>query len=458
MAKVQIKDRIVPFKEFLNNEAAAGVILLFVTILALVLSNLPSTKIFNDFWNLRINGDVGGFQFGFSILHFINDGLMVLFFFIVGLEIKRELLVGELSNVKKALLPIIAALGGIIFPACIYLAINGTGKGHNGWAIPVATDIAFVVGILVFLKNYIPLSLRIFLTALAIVDDIGAVVIIALFYPSEISFSAIKAATLIFSLLMIANLAGVKKLSVYIILGVGLWLSFVYSGIHTTIAGVILAFTIPTKSRLDHTLFLNSAQRLISEISFSNNKTDTNNSSIEKLALIQTLARNCKDVLTPLQRFEINLHPWVTYIIIPLFALANAGVTIGPDFFSYIYDPVCIGIILGLFLGKQFGIFTFTYLAIKTNISEPLFGVSNRQLYGASVLAGIGFTMSLFIANLSFSKDAVLLDTARIGILIASLISGLSGYLLLKKNIKNKRKKMQRVKFNKRNLARFFDF
>ena len=368
----------------------------------------------------------------FSFLHVINDGLMVLFFFVVGLEIKRELLVGELSSLKKALLPIIAAIGGMIFPAAIYLIFNAGGKRQSGWAIPIATDIAFVMGILILLKNTIPQSLRIFITALAIVDDIGAVVVIAIFYTSSISMIALCTGIIFVFLLIALNILGVKNLAVYIILGVGLWFAFLLSGIHTTVAGVILAFTIPTKSKLDHMGFIRSTKSLVTELEDSAVDPSITKTREERLSIIQALGQNCQDVLTPLQRFEINLHPWVTYLIIPLFAFANAGVVINKNIVNYIFDPVCLGIVLGLFGGKQLGIFLFTYLAIKLKISEPLPEVSNKKLYGASILAGIGFTMSIFIANLSFLKDTALLDTARIGILIASFISCGIGYILLR--------------------------
>lgn len=431
MNKSTFKEKIIPFSEFLHNEAIAGVILLFVTTLAIIFSNLPTAKIFLDIWRFEIHINLNGLNFGFSLLHAINDGLMVLFFFVVGLEIKRELLVGELSSVKKALLPMIGALGGMILPAIIYLIFNSGGKGKAGWAIPVATDIAFVVGILVLLKNSIPSSLRVFLTALAIVDDIGAVVIIAIFYTASISLPALMIAFLFIFLLILTNVLGVKKLSVYILLGVGLWLAFLQSGIHTTIAGVILAFTIPSKSKLDHIQFFKSTKNLVAEIGSSLLLPVMTEKTEERLAIIQALGKNCQDVLTPLQRFEISLHPWVTYFIIPLFVLANAGVTIGNNIGEFLFDPVCLGIVLGLFIGKQLGIFLFSYLAIRLKFSESPLDTSTKQLYGASVLAGIGFTMSLFIAGLSFPHDAGLIDTARIGILIASVISGGAGYFLL---------------------------
>lgn len=432
MNKNIFKEKLNPFTEFLHNEAIGGIILLVVTILAIILSNLSTASFFSEIWRSEINIKFGGLDFGFSLLHAINDGLMVLFFFVVGLEIKRELLVGELSSLKKALLPMIGAVGGMLVPAIIYLIFNSGGKGSAGWAIPVATDIAFVVGILVLLKNSIPSSLRVFLTALAIVDDIGAVVIIAVFYTASISLPALMVAFLFIFLLVFVNVLGVKKLSVYIFLGVGLWFAFLQSGIHTTIAGVILAFTIPSKSKLDHSSFLKSTKKLVTEIGSSMLPSTAKEKAEERLAIIQALGKNCQDAITPLQRFEINLHPWVTFFIIPLFALANAGVTVGNNIGEFLLDPVCLGIILGLFLGKQLGIFLFSYLAIKLKLSESPLDTSTKQLYGASVLAGIGFTMSLFIAGLSFPYDAGLIDSARIGILIASVLSGCVGYVLLR--------------------------
>ncbi len=432
MNRQSIRNKIVPFTEFLKNEAIAGILLVVVTIFALLLTNLSTGSFFTALLQSPIHIGISGYNFSFSILEVINDGLMVLFFFVVGLEIKRELLSGELSGFKKALLPMIGAVGGMALPAVIYLIGNAGKQGQSGWAIPVATDIAFVVGILVLLKDRIPTSLRVFLTALAIVDDIGAVIIIAIFYTASISLAALGIALLFFMLLLLANYMGIKSTTVYILLGIGLWLAVLQSGIHPTIAGVILAFTIPTKSKLNTPGFIKSTKRFVDEIASVTNKNLSMRLNEEQLEIIQALEQNCRDSLTPLQRFEINLHPWVTYFIIPLFALANAGVVIGGNMMTLITDPVCLGVIIGLFAGKQLGIFLFSYIAIRLKISEIPAGTSMKQLYGASVLGGVGFTMSLFIAGLSFPGSTEFFDTARIGIFIASILSGGVGYTLLR--------------------------
>ncbi|MBI2419124.1 MAG: Na+/H+ antiporter NhaA [Ignavibacteriales bacterium] len=417
----------------MHNEASGGIVLLVMTILSLILSNSSFAAGFHAIWESSITILFNEKSLEFTIIHFINDGLMVLFFFVVGLEIKREILVGELSGFKKALLPVIGAAGGMIVPAVIYLLFNSSGAGSAGWAIPVATDIAFVVGILVVLKGKIPTSLRIFLTALAIVDDIGAVIIIAIFYTSSISFTALGFAIIIIVLLMVINTLKIKKLMPYIILGIALWIALLFSGIHATIAGVILAFTIPARSKLDKVSFMQSTKGILSELNINIESKDKGQVEQDNLSVIQAIEKNCENVLTPLQRFEINLHPWITFFIIPLFALANAGVTIQGSFSDLLFNPVGIGIVLGLFIGKQLGVFGFTYSAIKLRLADRPEGSSNVQIYGAAVLAGIGFTMSLFIANLSFAGKSGLMDEARVGILVASIISGFVGFMLLRK-------------------------
>lgn len=431
MNKNRIREIINPYKEFVHNEAFGGILLLTVTVIALVLSNSSIGEGFLHFWHNDVTIGFAGYLVHFSLLHAINDGLMVLFFLVVGLEIKRELLVGELSKFKNAILPIIAAIGGIVFPAIIYLSFNSGKAGADGWAVPVATDIAFVVGILILLKNRIPQSLRVFLTALAIVDDIGAVIIIALFYTSTISINALIAAGGIILLLVFANSIQIKSLAVYLTLGFFLWLAFLFSGIHTTVAGVILAFIIPSKSKMNFSSFTNSIKGLVQKIERlvdNDGKADVE----KKLSIIHTMEKNCEESLTPLQRLEHSLHPWITYFIIPLFALSNAGVAISGNFTKYLLDPVGLGIVLGLFFGKQIGIFLFTILSVKLKIAAMPMGATNIQIYGASILAGIGFTMSLFIAGLSFTGNAELMDTARIGILAASAISGIIGFIILR--------------------------
>ena len=380
---------------------------------------------------------MGGVGLNYSLHHWINDGLMVIFFFVVGLEIKRELLVGELSSAKKAALPIAAALGGMIFPALIYTIFNLGSESASGWGIPMATDIAFVVGILALLGNRVPLALKIFILALAIVDDLGAVLVIAIFYTSNISLTSLFIAAGLIILLIVMNKMGVRNLLIYTLVGIALWLAFLKSGVHATVAGVLLAFTIPVSSRINTIKFKNEIECLINEFDNAGEHGEDVLTNSERMSIVDKIENNCEKILTPLQRFEHGLHPWVSFFIMPVFALANAGVTIGSGFSSALTHPVSIGIILGLFLGKQIGIFSFSYLAVKLKVASEPEGVSWKKIYAASIIAGIGFTMSLFIANLAFNSPE-LLNISKVGILTGSLLSGIVGFIILKSALSKK--------------------
>ena len=422
-----------PINQFLHREASGGILLMICTVIALAWANSPWSNSYQHLWHTPLVTSLGNLlNLDYTLHHWINDGLMVIFFFTVGLEIKRELLVGELSSLQKASLPIAGALGGMVAPAIIYTIFNSGGEGTNGWGIPMATDIAFVVGIMALLGNRVPLSLKIFILALAIADDIGAVMVIAIFYTAEISSTALIIAAIVLIVLFILNRLGTKSLTPYTILGVILWLAFLKSGIHATIAGVILAFTIPATSRYDTKKFSDKVKELIKSFDETGDhwKNVLNNS--ERQHDVMAIEASCEKVLTPLQRFEHALHPWVAFFIIPIFALANAGVTIADlDILSALLSPISLGIILGLFIGKQMGIFVFSFLAVKLKFATLPEGVNWKNLYGAAILAGIGFTMSLFIASLAFA-DPALLDLAKIGILSGSLLSGIAGFMLLK--------------------------
>lgn len=417
-----------PIQKFLHTETSGGIILMIFTIIALIWANSPYSESYFALWHHYITLDLGFLKLKYSLHHWINDGLMVIFFFVVGLEIKRELIAGELSSIKKSALPIAGALGGMIVPAIIYLIFNYGKEGMPGWGIPMATDIAFVVGVMALLGPKFPLPLKIFVLALAIVDDIGAVLVIAFFYTKEISFQALSIAFLILVLLFVANRLHIRNLIVYTVLGVALWLAFLKSGVHATIAGVLLAFTIPARPAINRAKFYESTNSLLNEF----NKVEHEGHILtdeERLNIVFEIEKRCEKVLTPLQRLENSLHPWVTFFIIPIFALANAGVELSGNIAGNIFNPISVGIFLGLFLGKQIGIFLFSYLAIKLNLAAPLENVNYTKLYGAGILCGIGFTMSLFIANLAF-ESVELLNVAKIGILSASLVSGLVGYLI----------------------------
>ena len=429
--KTPIEKLTYPIQEFLHQEASGGILLIIATVIALAWANSPFAESYHHLWHTYLSIDLGGIGLKYSLHHWINDGLMVIFFFVVGLEIKRELLVGELSSVKKAALPIAAALGGMIFPALIYTIFNLGTEGASGWGIPMATDIAFVVGILALLGKRVPLALKIFILALAIVDDLGAVLVIAIFYTSNISFTSLLIAGGFLVLLIAMNRMGVRNLLIYTFVGVGLWLAFLKSGVHATVAGVLLAFTIPVSSRINTKKFKNETESLLKDFENAGEHGDNVLTNSDRLSIIDQIENNCEKILTPLQRFEHGLHPWVSFFIMPVFALANAGVTIGSGLTSALTHPVSIGIILGLFLGKQIGIFSFSYLAVKLKLASEPEGVSWKKIYAASVLAGIGFTMSLFIANLAFNSPE-LLNISKVGILAGSLLSGVVGFIILK--------------------------
>jgi len=394
-----IKKILRPFLRFFQAEANSGIYLLASVGLALVLANTWPDS-YTSALSHEFTLGIGAASLTEPLISWINEGLMTIFFFVVGLEIKRELLIGELSRLKQAVLPVMAAIGGMLVPAGIYILINASGDGAHGWGIPMATDIAFAIGVLALLKKRIPFALKVFLTALAIIDDIGAVIIIAIFYTDSVSLTALAVSLGLFILLLLANSLGVKSVSVYMLLGLGLWLAMFDSGVHATIAGVLLALTIPA-------------------ISHKKSKPRPE---------------------PPLQKLERILEPWVAYLIVPVFALANAGVRFSDNPLASLSEPIGLGIVLGLVLGKQLGVTLFSWIAVRTGIGSMPRGVTWRHLHGAACLAGIGFTMSLFVTLLAF-EQASQLAAAKIAILAASMIAGLLGWMLL---FTAKRKKPRR--------------
>lgn len=422
-----------PINEFLHREASGGILLIICTVIALAWANSPWFESYHHLWHTYITINFGDLLIlNYSIHHWINDGLMVIFFFTVGLEIKRELLVGELSTLQKASLPIAGAIGGMVVPAILYAIFNAGGEGADGWGIPMATDIAFVVGIMALLGPRVPLTLKIFVLALAIADDIGAVLVIAIFYTSEISITALIIAAIVLVILFLLNRLGTKSLIPYTILGIILWLAFLKSGVHATIAGVLLAFTIPASSRYNTNEFSDRVKQLIKSFDETGDHWKNVLNNAHRQHDVHAIETSCERVLTPLQRFEHGLHPYVAFFIIPVFALANAGVTLaGLDILGALLSPISLGIIVGLFIGKQFGIFAFSYIAVKLKLASLPEGINWKNLYGAGMLAGIGFTMSLFIAGLAF-VDPALLDLSKIGVLTGSLLSGIVGFIYLK--------------------------
>ncbi|MBI3004866.1 MAG: Na+/H+ antiporter NhaA [Ignavibacteriales bacterium] len=419
------------FQRFAQVESSAGILLLACTVLALLWANSPWAETYNRFWHAEISFRVGTAEMSKSLLHWINDGLMVVFFFVVGLEIKRELLVGELASPRQAALPIAAAAGGMVVPALIYTAFNYGDVGQRGWGVPMATDIAFAVGILAILGKRVPIGLKVFLVALAIVDDLGAVMVIAIFYTSELSLGYLVIAGGVVGVLALANVGGIRRPAVYGILGMVLWFATLKSGIHATIAGVMLAATIPARSRINQTEFVDEGKKVLTEFEIERQHGKTHLTS-HQLSVIGSLEEKAEDVQPPMQRLEHGLHPWVSYLIMPVFALANAGVAIDTHMLSSLLDSVAVGVTLGLVFGKQIGITAFSWIAVRTGIASLPAGVSWRHVYGAGWLGGIGFTMSLFIAGLAFGASP-LLNVAKVGILSASALAGVGGYMLLSK-------------------------
>lgn len=379
-------------ESFLKRESTAGILLIIVTIIALVLRNSDFSSVYHAFLNTPVAIKFGTLEIAKPLLLWINDGLMAVFFFLIGLEVKREVLEGELSSMSQIALPGIAAIGGMLIPALVYIAYNhGNEFAMKGWAIPTATDIAFALGILALLGKRVPLSLKIFLMALAIIDDLGAIIIIALFYTSELSTNSIIIATSSLAILIVMNRFGVTKKAAYIMVGIILWVSVLKSGVHATLAGVALAFTIP---------------------------------------LISTGEDGKK--FSMLKDMEHDLHYWVAFMILPLFAFVNAGIDLRGMSLESLFGPVPMGIMLGLFIGKQVGVFGFSYLAIKLKWATLPNNSTMMQLYGVSILTGVGFTMSLFINGLAFEETDLFSYTDKLAVLIGSFLSGIIGYLILR--------------------------
>jgi NhaA family Na+:H+ antiporter len=410
-------------QEFVRIEASGGIILLICAIVALLLANSFLAESYFHFWETEFSIGLGENAVSLPLIEWINDGLMVIFFFVVGLEIKRQLTTGELSRPRKAIMPLAGALGGMLVPAAIYLIFNTGGPGERGWGIPMATDIAFTLGILALLGSRAPLSLKIFFTALAIADDLGAILVLAIFYSSDIHWISLLIAAVILLVLIGFNRARIYSPIPYAILGIGLWFAFIQSGIHPTIAGVLLAATIPTWGAPDTRALLAQCVSVLNEFD-APESVSTNRAQ----AAAQTLETVADRMQSPAQRLEHLLLPWSTYLILPIFALANAGVTI--QFDQSLLSMVSVGIVLGLVLGKAAGITLFAWIAVRLRLADLPRNVSMRQLFGASWLAGIGFTMSLFIAGNAFRGNPDLLDESKAGILIASLLAGIIGYVL----------------------------
>ncbi len=431
--KPPIEQVLYPIQEFIKAESSGGLFLIGATIIALLWANSAWGGVYADLWHIKFKVSLAGdfFKLDKPLNLWINDGLMAIFFFVVGLEIKREVLVGELTSWRKAALPIMAAVGGMLVPALIYVAFNFDKETAAGWGVPMATDIAFALGILALVGSRAPLALKVFLTALAIIDDIGAVLVIALFYTDAVIWPALLIGFGLWLLMWIANWAGVRHPLVYGLLGIALWVAFLKSGIHATVAGVLGAMTIPAKTRINPACFFKRGKYYLqkfSDAALPGTNVLTNRrqqAAVHKLEVVAQAAQS------PMQRLEHSLHPWVAFAVIPIFALANAGVLLNVNLSTLLSSSVVWGIGLGLVVGKQAGIALFAWLAVKFNLADLPDGLTWRHIYGASWLAGIGFTMSLFIGDLAFGAGE-LLNQAKIGILGASIVTGLVGWLILR--------------------------
>lgn len=429
-------DKIVyPVQRFIQQEKSGGLLLGISVIIALILANSPLSTAYH-----HILEQTFGFRwndqnfFNFSIHHWINDGLMSVFFFVVGLELKREIIAGELSNPRKAMLPIVAAIGGMVMPALIYLLLNPTGEMHKGWGIPMATDIAFALGVLFLLGKKIPLSLKVFLIALAIVDDLGAVLVIAFFYTADIQMTYLLIGLFILAVMYLGNKLGVRSIFFFALLGIcGVWTCFVISGVHATIAAVSAAFTIPADVKIKETVFISKITNYLETFKNIDPTEDKPTLTNDQLHVLEQINEATIAATPPLQRLEHSMHPIVTFVIIPIFAIANAGVSLDIDMNSLFNTNVALGVALGLLVGKVLGVVGFTAVFIKLKIAKVPEGMTIKNLFGLGFLASIGFTMSLFVTSLAFTYKEYQTQ-AKIGIFAASIIGGIIGYIILNKN------------------------
>ncbi len=432
---------LLPIKGFIEKQTSVGLLLIFSAILAMIVANSPLAEQYHAFWKQYIHIGFNDSVLSKNLLHWINDGLMSIFFFMVGLELKREIIQGELSTFRGAVLPVAAAIGGMLFPALIYYFFTAGSSAVSGWGIPMATDIAFALGLLYLLGDKVPLSLKVFLTALAIVDDLGAVLVIALFYTADISMDNLAMGGFFLLVLFTANYVGIRNTIFYAIVGIGgLWMAVMLSGVHATIAAVIAAFAIPSTKKINAPLFLRKVKflsyQIKKQLKLQRTREDKDDEFDEEedrdkiTNMIEKFSSLTVDATPPLQRLEHALHPLVSFVILPLFAFANAGVTLTSQSFAFLQSPVTIGVVSGLILGKFLGVVLFTRLMVFLKISQLPKGVAWKHVYGVGILAGIGFTMSFFITELAFTNEDFRIQ-AKMGILVASLVAGLTGYFYL---------------------------
>lgn len=418
-----------PFQRFIKAESFSGVLLFGATIIALIWANSPMSESYQDLWQFKIGISSEAFELKKPLILWINDGLMAIFFFLIGLEIKRELLIGELNSFKKASFPLFAAIGGMVFPLAFFFILNKNPETLDGWGIPMATDIAFTLAILRVLGNRIPLSLKIFLTAFAIVDDIGAVLVIAIFYSESINWMLILISMIPLVTLFILSSKGIFLKYLVLLFGIVIWVLFLKSGIHPTVAGVLLAFAIPIRQKIDTDTYIEGLSKIEKRVK----ETKDVNSPIltkEQINQLDRLETWTAKVQSPLQHLEHRLHSWAAYFIMPVFALSNAGVSFSKDMdFDF---PLVINIILSLVVGKCIGVSLMSFLSVKLKAAELPSGIRPMQIIGIALLAGVGFTMSIFIANLAFAGSQIFIDSSKVGILAGSVIAGIGGFIILR--------------------------
>ena len=424
-----LADRLVrPFQIFAAHKLSGAILLLAATVVAVAWANSPWAEFYHHWLHTKLALSIGPFGLNKSISHWINDGLMGLFFFVVGLEIKRELLAGELANPRKAALPVLAAIGGMVVPALVYVAFNGGGAFARGWGIPMATDIAFALGILAVFP--VPVSLKIFLTALAIVDDIGAIIVVAIFYTEAIAPGSLLIGGLLLGVSIGANVAGVRNPIFYFLIGLAIWVAFYKSGVHATLAGVLMAFTIPARTVINARQLHDWTRDLLEQLRDTGLPGDRSLLTNRQHQIVHSMEQLTEHATAPLQKLEHALMPFVTFVILPLFALTNAGVSLESEAFSRLAEPMSLGIILGLVVGKPLGVWVFAWAGVRLRIAELPKGISLFHVASVGCLAGIGFTMSLFIATLAFDEVA-LVEAAKTAVLAGSLLATLTGSVIL---------------------------
>lgn len=426
-----------PVNRFISKSSTGGIVLIIAAFVAIIMANSPWSEWYRDIWKYTVSiGLHNDLDLSMSLHHWINDGLMAVFFFVIGLELKREIVAGELSKPRNAILPIVAGLGGMLFPALIYTYFNAGTESMNGWGIPMATDLAFALGILYLLGDKVPASLKIFLTAFAIVDDLGSVLVIAVFYTAEISMQNLGIGIGFLLVMVLSNVLGVRNTFYYGLIGIGgVWLFFLLSGVHATIAAILAAFTIPATTKINEVHFIDKMKHYLDKFKNSDPNHSVPTLTSEQLHILEDMESLNKKAMTPLQKLEHDMHPIVAYIVMPIFALANAGVVFGDDIWADATSNVALGVAVGLLVGKMIGIFCVSGLMIKFKLVPMPPGVTYKHLLGLGLISAIGFTMSLFINELAFTPlgaiGDVYISQAKIGIIIASLIGGLSGYFLL---------------------------